>query len=53
MDYSKRCLANVYLRQGFGYMRISDYNNAIRVFKDATEIRTQFQRNKRLHRLCK
>ncbi|HTD98901.1 MAG TPA: hypothetical protein VK668_06420 [Mucilaginibacter sp.] len=35
IDYAKRCLANVYLRQGFGYMRISDYNNAIMVFKKA------------------
>lgn len=35
IDYAKRCLANVYLRQGFAYMHISDYNNAILVFQKA------------------
>jgi tetratricopeptide (TPR) repeat protein len=43
IDYSKRCLANVYLRQGFDYMRISDYNNAIRVFKDAQKYAPNFK----------
>jgi tetratricopeptide (TPR) repeat protein len=28
MDYIKRCLANVYIRQGFVYMNTSDYINA-------------------------
>jgi tetratricopeptide (TPR) repeat protein len=35
MDYSKRCIANVYLRRGFGYMRISDYYNSIQSFEKA------------------
>lgn len=35
IDYCKRCLANVYLRRGFAYIRMSDYNNAIMVFEKA------------------
>ncbi|MBS1524705.1 MAG: hypothetical protein JST19_03585 [Bacteroidetes bacterium] len=35
MDYAHKCLANVYVRDGFKYMAVSDYNNAIRVFKKA------------------
>jgi len=43
MDYSKRCLANVYLRQGFAYMRMSDYNNAIMVFQKAKKYAPDFK----------
>jgi tetratricopeptide (TPR) repeat protein len=43
MDYAKRCLANVYLRQSFAYMRISDYNNAITVLKKAKKYAPQFK----------
>jgi len=28
MDYVKRCIANVYIRRGFGYMNTSDFANA-------------------------
>lgn len=43
MDYSKRCIANVYLRRGFEYMRISDYNNAIQVFQRAQKYAPAFK----------
>src|SRR6202012_3304445 len=43
IDFSKRCLANVYLRQGFNYMRISDYNNAILVFQKAKKYAPDFK----------
>jgi tetratricopeptide (TPR) repeat protein len=43
LDYSKRCLANVYLRQGFGYMHISDYNNAILAFQKAKKYAPGFK----------
>lgn len=35
MDFCKRCLANVYMRRGFGLMRISDYANSLILFKKA------------------
>ncbi|GAA4090093.1 hypothetical protein [Mucilaginibacter panaciglaebae] len=28
MDFARECLANVYIRKGFAYMRVSDYTNA-------------------------
>jgi len=43
IDFSKRCLANVYLRQGFAYMRISDYYNAIAVFQRAKKYAPGFK----------
>jgi len=43
IDYSKRCLANVYLRQGFAYMRIYDYNNALQVFNKAKKYAPDFK----------
>jgi len=43
MDYCRRCIANVFLRQGFGYMRISDYNNAIQTFQHAKKYAPEFK----------
>jgi tetratricopeptide (TPR) repeat protein len=43
LDYSKRCLANVYLRRGFAYMQISDYYNAISVFQKAKKYAPDFK----------
>lgn len=43
IDYSKHCLANVYIRQGFAYMRSLDYNNAIRVFQSAKDYAPDFK----------
>lgn len=33
MEFSKRCLANTYMRRGFGQMRIYDYINALASFQ--------------------
>jgi len=43
MDFSRRCIANVYLRQGFAYMRITDYYNAIRSFREAQTFAPEFK----------
>ncbi|MGZ3928147.1 MAG: tetratricopeptide repeat protein, partial [Mucilaginibacter sp.] len=43
MDYCRRCIANVFLREGFGYMHISDYNNAIQSFKKAKKYAPEFK----------
>ncbi|QKJ29946.1 hypothetical protein HQ865_09325 [Mucilaginibacter mali] len=43
MNYAKRCLANAYLRRGFIQMRISDYTNALRVFKIAQTYAPSFR----------
>ena len=43
IDFSRRCIANVYLRQGFEYMRISDYNNAIQTFQKAKKYAPEFK----------
>lgn len=43
MDYCRRCIANVYLRQGFAYMHISDYNNAIQAFQRAKKYAPEFK----------
>ena len=43
LDYCRRCIANVYLRQGFEYMRISDYNNAILIFQKAKKYAPDFK----------
>jgi len=43
MDFSRRCIANVYLRHGFGYMHITDYYNAIRMFREAQKYAPDFK----------
>ena len=43
MNFSRRCIANVYLRQGFGYMHISDYHNAIQSFEKAKKYAPEFK----------
>lgn len=43
IDYCRRCIANVYLRQGFAFMRIYDYNNAIQVFQKAKKYAPDFK----------
>ncbi|HEY4197788.1 MAG TPA: hypothetical protein VGM63_19745 [Mucilaginibacter sp.] len=43
IDYCKRCIANVYLRQGFQYLRIFDYNNAIQTFRKAKNYAPDFK----------
>jgi tetratricopeptide (TPR) repeat protein len=43
MDFSRRCIANVYLRQGFAYMHISDYHNAIQSFQQAKKYAPEFK----------
>ncbi len=43
IDYCKRCIANVFLRRGFDYMRISDYNNAIQTFQRAKKYALEFK----------
>ena len=43
IDYCKRCIANVFLRKGFEYMRISDYNNAIQTFQKANKYAPEFK----------
>jgi tetratricopeptide (TPR) repeat protein len=35
MDYSKMCLANVYISKAFVYVNNSDFINALRLFQDA------------------
>ncbi|MDB5011258.1 MAG: hypothetical protein JWQ06_2047 [Mucilaginibacter sp.] len=35
IDFSKRCLANIYIRRGFKYLYISDYINAELTFQKA------------------
>jgi tetratricopeptide (TPR) repeat protein len=43
IDYCRRCIANVFLRQGFAYMRLSDYNNAIQTFQKAKKYAPEFK----------
>jgi len=43
IDFCRRCIANVYLRQGFGYMRITDFNNAIQTFQKAKKYAPEFK----------
>lgn len=35
MDFARECMANVYIRKGFTYMRVSDYTNAGDMFVKA------------------
>jgi len=46
IDYSKRCLANVYMRKAFAYMRNSDYNNALMLFTSAQKYAPGFKQLK-------
>jgi len=46
IDYSKRCLANVYIRKAFAYMRNSDYNNALELFTNAQKYAPNFKQLK-------
>lgn len=43
LDYCKNCIANVYLRKGFDYMRMSDFNNAIATFQKARKYAPDFK----------
>jgi tetratricopeptide (TPR) repeat protein len=43
IDYCRHCIANIYLRQGFEYMRIYDYNNAIQTFQKARIYAPEFK----------
>lgn len=43
IDFCRRCIANVYLRQGFDYMRMSDFNNAISIFQKAKKYAPEFK----------
>jgi tetratricopeptide (TPR) repeat protein len=44
LDYIKRCLANVYIRQGFEYMKTSDFLNAEKVFLKARKYVPSFKK---------
>jgi tetratricopeptide (TPR) repeat protein len=43
MDYARHCLANVYIRKAFGYMRNSDFNNALQLFIEAQRFAPSFK----------
>ena len=43
LDYCRNCIANVYLRKGFDYMRMSDFNNAISTFQKAKKYAPEFK----------
>jgi tetratricopeptide (TPR) repeat protein len=43
MDYAKRCLANVYMRQAFLYMNKSDFANALHLFEKAQKYAPNFK----------
>ncbi|MDB5131814.1 MAG: hypothetical protein JWR02_1563 [Mucilaginibacter sp.] len=43
MDYARHCLANVYIRKAFAYMRISDFNNALQLFMEARRLAPSFK----------
>ncbi|MFB9844482.1 tetratricopeptide repeat protein [Mucilaginibacter ginsenosidivorans] len=43
MDFSRRCLANVFIRRGFGYMRLTDYYNAMSAFRQAKKYAPEFK----------
>jgi tetratricopeptide (TPR) repeat protein len=46
IDYSKRCLANVYIRKAFTYTRNSDYGNALQLFTSAQKYAPNFNQLK-------
>jgi len=43
MDYVRRCIANVYLRQGFVYVNTSDFANAEQSFLNAKKYAPKFK----------
>lgn len=43
IDYSKRCLANVYIRKAFLYMNNSDFVNALQLFQNAQKYAPSFK----------
>jgi len=43
MDYSKRCLANTYIRRAFVLMNKSDFANALPLFESAKKFAPQFK----------
>ncbi len=43
MDYSKRCLANVYLRKAFAYIKSSDFINAMPLLQSAQKYAPDFK----------
>ncbi|HVW94920.1 MAG TPA: hypothetical protein VHA56_03045 [Mucilaginibacter sp.] len=43
LDYSKRCLANVYMRKAFANMNNSDFNNALQLFMLARNYAPKFR----------
>jgi tetratricopeptide (TPR) repeat protein len=43
MDFAKKCLANVYIRKGFAYIRITDYTNAGLMFLKAHKYAPTFK----------
>jgi tetratricopeptide (TPR) repeat protein len=42
INFCKRCLANVYMRKGFGYVQRSDFSNAVRQFDQAQKYAPSF-----------
>ena len=43
IDYSKHCLANVYIRKAFVYMNNSDFLNALQLFENAQKYAPSFK----------
>jgi tetratricopeptide (TPR) repeat protein len=43
IDYSKHCLANVYIRKAFVYMNNSDFINALQLFQNAQKYAPSFK----------
>ncbi|MDB4923727.1 hypothetical protein [Mucilaginibacter sp.] len=43
IDYSKRCLANVYIRKAFLYVNKSDFGNALQLFQSAQKYAPSFK----------
>jgi tetratricopeptide (TPR) repeat protein len=44
LDYSKNCLANVYIRRAFAFVNKSDYNTALQLFLEAKRYAPPFKR---------
>jgi tetratricopeptide (TPR) repeat protein len=43
MEYSRRCLTDVYIRKAFVYMNNSDFVNALKLFEDAKKYAPEFK----------
>jgi len=43
LDYSKRCLTNVYIRRGFSYTKNGDFAKAVTAFQKAKEFSPSFK----------